>query len=113
MTRRGLAILWSLLIACGPTSGGGDAGIDTTDTDDDGIADVHEQSSDAPDFDGDGTPDWLDDDSDGDGIPDQAEAGDDDPATPPSDVDLDGSPDYLDLDADGNAIPDGDEPTDF
>jgi len=51
-----------------------------------------------PDTDGDGIPDYQDNDSDGDGIPDTAELA--------VDTDGDGTPDYQDLDSDGDGIPD-------
>jgi len=85
-----------------------DAGIpDLPDEDGDGIADVHEGRADNVDTDGDGTPDYLDDDSDGDGIPDADEAGDDLSGTPPRDADGDGTPDFRDLDSDDNGRDDG------
>ena len=59
------------------------------------IPDPEEEESDT---DGDGIPDYLDEDDDGDGIPDQVE-GD-------NDADGDGTPNYLDPDADGDTIPD-------
>jgi hypothetical protein len=80
-----------------------------TDEDGDLISDVQENRAEAVDTDGDGTPDYLDDDSDGDGIPDRIEAGDDDLATPPVDSDGDGLPDFRDVDSDNDGIPDGDE----
>ena len=83
----------------------GDTGYDN-DADDDTILDIHEGSGD---FDGDGTPDYLDEDSDDDGIPDSIEAGDDDPETFPVDTDEDGVPDVHDDDSDNNGISDTDE----
>lgn len=105
-----------LLAACGDDSsssnnpgGGGSGGgspPDLTDTDGDGIADIHEGEGDA---DGDGLPNTEDTDSDGDGIPDQVEAGDDDLETPPEDDDNDDVPNFLDDDSDGNGILDADD----
>ena len=73
------------------------------DQDDDSILDVHEGSDDA---DGDGTPNYLDQDSDGDGLADSLEAGDEDLMTFPRDSDGDGVADFLDSDSDENGIPD-------
>lgn len=84
---------------------------DTRDTDGDGIADVEEGRRSGTDTDGDGTPDFRDEDSDGDGIPDSVEAGDDNPATPARDSDGDGNPDFRDLDSDNNGLGDRDEST--
>jgi len=113
-----LASLASILViaaACGDSgttgSGGGNTGGNTpdlTDSDGDGIADIHEGDGDA---DGDGTPNKEDLDSDGDGVPDSVEAGDDDVNTEPVDSDGDGTPDFLDLDADNNGIPDASDGT--
>ena len=75
-----------------------------TDTDGDSIFDKHEGSDDP---DGDGLPNWRDDDSDGDTVPDAIEAGDGDLATLPFDADNDGQPNFLDLDSDDNCIGDG------
>lgn len=102
------------IVGCDPgtPSARRDAGDDTgpvSDADGDTISDEHEGAGENRDTDGDGTPDFLDDDSDGDGIPDVVEAGDDDPRTPPRDSDGDGLPDFVDLDADGNGIPDAEE----
>ncbi len=88
---------------------GDDSGGPVADEDGDGISDADEGRRENRDTDGDGTPDYLDDDSDGDGIPDAVEAGDTDPRTPPRDSDMDGTPDFIDLDADGDGIPDRDE----
>jgi hypothetical protein len=68
------------------------------DSDGDGILDLFEGEGDT---DGDGTPDYLDEDSDDDGIPDADEGG--------GDTDEDGTPDYKDEDSDGDGIPDADE----
>jgi len=113
--RIGVAALASCLIvggaACGGSGNNGDGADasvpDLPDADGDGIADVHEGRADNVDTDGDGTPDYLDDDSDGDGIPDYREAGDDLTGTPPIDSDGDGTPDFRDLYSDDNGIPDG------
>lgn len=91
-------------VACGGTSGGG--GDDTTgtpgDADGDLISDADEGIASGTDTDGDGTPDYLDDDSDGDGIPDYREAGDGDISSAPYDSDGDGVPDFRDTDSDNN-----------
>jgi hypothetical protein len=77
---------------------------------DEGFVDPYAEDGGASeDFDGDGTPNYLDEDSDDDGIPDAIEAGDDDVVTLPFDSDVDGEPDFTDIDADGNCIPDADE----
>jgi len=83
----------------------------TVDGDGDTISDFDEQSSIPRDTDGDGTPDYMDDDSDGDGISDADEAGDAEVMTPPIDTDGDGTPDFQDLDADNDGIDDADEIT--
>ncbi len=75
-----------------------------TDQDGDGLFDLVEGRDDP---DGDGQPNYLDDDADGDGIPDAVEAGDN--PSSPRDSDNDGTPDYLDSDADDDGIPDADE----
>ena len=85
---------------------------DLTDSDSDGIADIDEgrdAPGGAPDTDGDGRPDYMDDDSDGDGVLDRSEAGDTDPGTTPVDSDRDGRPDYRDLDSDNDGLTDRDE----
>lgn len=73
------------------------ATVSDLDSDNDGIFDLDEGTGD---FDGDGTPNYLDDDSDGDGILDIDEG--------TVDSDADGIKDYLDisLDEDGDGIPD-------
>ena len=63
------------------------------------------------DLDMDGRLDHLDGDTDGDTVLDYAEAGDNDPATPPVDTDRDGTPDYRDTDSDNDCRLDRDEPT--
>lgn len=78
------------------------------DSDNDGISDFHEGAPDA-DFDLDGIPNHLDDDSDGDGLLDREEAGDDDICTPPFDHDGDDWADALDRDADNDGLSDGEE----
>jgi hypothetical protein len=83
----------------------------TVDTDGDTISDFDEQSSIPRDTDGDGTPDFMDDDSDGDGISDADEAGDADVMTPPVDTDGDGTPDFQDTDSDNDGVDDADELT--
>ncbi len=113
VTHLGTALLASfLMVACGGGGADDDPGADASipelpDEDGDGIADVHEGRDAGTDTDGDGTPDYLDDDSDGDGLPDYREGGDDHSGTPPLDSDGDGTPDFQDLDSDGNGIPDG------
>lgn len=88
-----------------PDGGGGAL----ADADGDGISDEDEGAASERDSDGDGVPDFTDTDSDDDGIPDSAEAGDDNPATPPFDSDGDGRPDFIDTDSDDNGIDDADE----
>ncbi len=110
-------LLWCL--ACDPSpppEPARDAGADAEptgrqDSDMDGIRDSEEGRSLGTDTDGDGIPDFRDEDSDGDGISDAVEAGDDDLGTPPRDADRDGTPDFQDLDSDNNGIPDSDEST--
>ena len=62
-----------------------------------------ELTANQPDFDADGVPNYLDQDSDGDGIPDSVETA--------ADVDGDGKPNFLDLDSDADGIPDAFEGT--
>jgi hypothetical protein len=93
---------------------------DPTDTDGDLIADALELAP-STDTDGDGTPDYLDEDSDGDGYPDAVEAANaylegnpagkvrTDSCSPLADTDADGIPDVRDVDADGDGIADMDE----
>lgn len=116
MTQRLFLALCAFLLlvpaACGPGSSGTDAAPpQLDDADGDTIADAHEERADARDSDGDGTPDYQDDDSDNDGVLDRDEAGDADTNTPPIDSDADGIADYLDLDSDDNQIPDSVEGT--
>jgi len=102
----------TLLIACDSGSGtdGGvpqvDAGavIEPGDADGDGIGDEYEGRSTGRDTDGDGQPDFFDEDSDNDRIPDIVEGGN--PGGEPRDSDGDGTPNYLDLDSDNNMISD-------
>src|ERR1044071_851423 len=96
-----VCVLALVLHGCASNSGGDDTG-SAEDADGDGISDVDEGRDQNIDTDGDGTPDYLDDDSDGDGIPDYREAGDVDPATPPVDSDSDGKPNFQDTDSDDN-----------
>jgi hypothetical protein len=84
----------------------GAAEVEYPDADNDEILDIHEGDGDP---DGDGIPNYQDEDSDGDTIKDRLEAGDGDPLTLPVDNDGDGTPDYLDLDSDNNCISDEDE----
>lgn len=64
----------------------------------------------AQDSDGDGIPDYLDQDDDNDNVPTISEIdtddldGDDDPTTNPLDTDGDETPDYLDEDDDGDGV---------
>jgi hypothetical protein len=76
------------------------------DADGDLISDFWEDRPANADTDGDGTPDYLDDDSDGDGVPDALEAGTIRSGDEPRDADADGLYDFRDLDSDGNAIDD-------
>ncbi len=76
------------------------------DSDDDTILDVDEGQGD---FDGDGTPNYLDLDSDEDLVPDRDEAGDARLDTPPVSSNGAGMPDFLNVDVDGDAILDGHE----
>jgi hypothetical protein len=93
-----------LLAACGGADDG--TGPSGDDSDRDTISDNDEGRAALTDTDGDGTPDYQDEDSDGDGIPDYREAGDDQADTRPIDSDGDGTPDYRDLDSDANGRPD-------
>lgn len=95
---------------------------DTTDTDGDGIADaidrvdghgtlpdadgdgILDETEGSGDTDGDGMPDFMDDDSDNDGIPDSVEGGD--VPDMPTDTDGDGMPDYVDTDSDNDGLDD-------
>ena len=82
------------------------------DEDNDTIPNILEDFENETDSDGDGTPDYLDEDSDGNEIPDSDEVG---IVSSPSDSDGDGTPNFQDLDDDGNGIDDvdeiGDDPT--
>ncbi len=118
-----LAVPMAACNAGGPTSRGRDGGrvdaggflgdvgpiIDSCDpsidTDGDGIADGREGMTDA---DGDGTPNYLDDDSDGDGVTDVVEARGGSPCTP---ANGDGDPRYdaIDLDSDNDGLTDREE----
>ena len=82
------------------------------DADGDGISDADEGKAGSLDTDGDGNPDYLDEDSDDDGIPDSVEGGDGDLNTAPVDSDDDGTPDFQDLDSDDNGIVDAIEGAD-
>ncbi len=59
------------------------------------------------DTDGDGIPNYLDNDSDGDGYPDSEEVGDD--PDHPRNSDTDSKPDFLDKDSDNDGLKDEDE----
>ena len=79
------------------------------DSDGNGISDIAEGDL-TVDTDGDGTPDYLDEDDDGDGISDADEGSRD-----YTDTDGDGTPDYQDDDSDGDGVADsveGSEDTD-
>lgn len=108
-----IALCLTLTLACEPLrlrrDAGGDAEDAAADRDADGLTDADEGLFERRDTDADGVIDAEDGDSDGDGLPDAAEAGDDDPRSPPRDADADGVPDVRDLDADGNGVPDADE----
>ena len=84
------------------TDSDGDGIDDAIDVDQTGGADTNGDGVDdalAPsDQDGDGEPDYVDDDTDGDGIADATEGA--------GDSDSDGVPNYRDLDADNDSIPD-------
>jgi hypothetical protein len=96
----------------GPTGGRRDTGVRTdaggpptgADADGDNISDASEGRASEVDTDGDGTADYLDDDSDADGISDAIEGGA--IGGVPIDTDSDGTPDFRDLDSDGNGISD-------
>lgn len=121
---RGAVLVGFLLaVATAPACGGngiipGDGGTldgapdgepPVTDEDGDYLTDLQENRAEEVDTDGDGTPDYLDDDSDDDGLSDRIEAGDDDLATPPVDTDGDGRPDFRDVDSDNDGRADGEE----
>ncbi len=77
---------------------------ESQDTDEDGIPDFYEYYVDASiglDFDGDGIPNILDDDSDGDSILDKLEG--------LTDPEKDGFYNFIDLNSDGDSIPDSQE----
>ncbi len=106
-----LGLFFVLLCACGPSGSGvdkdggasGDGGTPGfPDEDGDFISDVDEGRAQNVDTDGDGTADYLDDDSDGDGVPDSREAGDADASTQVPDSDGDGARDFRDTDSDDN-----------
>lgn len=73
--------------------------------DNDGVPEEFEAKGDT---DGDGIPDFYDDDDDGDNVPTIRELNneddDDDPKTNPKDTDGDGKPDYLDNDDDNDGV---------
>ena len=111
------ALATAMAVGCGSDdenpgtggSGGSGGNPPAADADGDGISDADEGVASMVDTDGDGTPDYLDDDSDADGIPDSVEGGDGDPNTPPVDSDGDGTPDFNDLDSDDNGVDDATE----
>lgn len=100
----------------GGTDGdGGTVGPAARDEDGDGCSDRWEGREENVDTDGDGTPDYLDDDSDGDGIADAIECNPFGSGDEPPDTDGDGTHDFRDDDSDGNGILDsveGDVDTD-
>ncbi len=77
-------------------------GADTDDRDGDGRSDAEEGFGDA---DGDGIPDFCEEDDDGDGVPSADDGGGD----PNVDTDGDGTPDVEDPDSDNDGIDDGDQ----
>ncbi len=80
-------------------------GIPCPDLDKDGVSDVYESNID--DFDGDGIPDYRDEDDDGDSIPTAAENPDPNGDGIPldaQDTDGDKRPDYLDVDDDNDGV---------
>lgn len=128
----------------GGTDADGDGRSDSsTDTDNDGYTDQFEQGNgeskqDMPDTDGDGRPDFRDQDSDNDGVRDTIESQDEDPTRQPSgrdtdgdglddvfdpdsngtpvsppDTDGDGNPDFQDIDSDNDSVPDATEAFDL
>ncbi len=105
--RCALALVLALAAAACGMALPGDVGPSSHDTDGDRISNLDEGLVENADTDGDGTPDFLDEDSDADGIPDYREAGDLDVATPPPDSDGDGAPNFRDLDSDANGRADG------
>lgn len=112
-----------LVVGCGSSdsnmsdAGTCDDGTVCSDADCDTICDAHEGVANGRDTDGDGIPDYLDEDSDGDGVPDREEAGDEDPSTEPADWNGDGVPDAYDRlypdpssPEDGGLAPDAGDP---
>jgi hypothetical protein len=93
-----------VVAACGPDTQAGDP-----DTDGDGILDRWEGNGD---FDGDGTPNFMDLDSDGDCRPDEVESGITTAGAEPVDTDGDGRWDFLDHDSDDDGVADMDEDAD-
>lgn len=85
------------------TDGDGTPDYLDTDSDNDGILDLHDGLSDT---DGDGVPNFRDDDSDNDCRSDTLEAGDTDPASAPIDSDSDAIPNFRDLDSDNDGLSD-------
>jgi len=103
-------VLSAALIGCGTKNGDDADELQVTYSDEDGDTIIdHMEGLETDDFDGDGTPNYLDLDSDGDTIDDMIEAGDLDALTLPVDSDGDTSYDFLDLDSDDNCIPDRQE----
>jgi gliding motility-associated-like protein len=76
-----------------------------TDVNGNGVSDELEPNGlTPPDTDGDGTADYLDNDSDADGVEDIDENDVDGNGSGPDDTDADGTPDYIDADDDGDGI---------
>ncbi len=96
--------------AAGSAGAGGKGFACPPDEDLDGISDEIEGKSKGTDTDGDGKPDYQDDDSDADGIPDLIEGQTaSNGCSSPQDSDGDGKPDYRDTDSDDNGVPDAKE----
>lgn len=101
--RLGLLLSALIVSGCGdgdgpaPSADGCDQGGVCRDSDCDTICDLDEGGPER-DTDGDGRPDYLDEDADGDGLGDREEAGDSDPSTPPFDRNENGTPDAFEED---------------
>lgn len=90
--------------------------IDLSDTDNDGVIDINEDVNgnnnlDDDDIDGDGIPNYLDEDDDGDGVNTADEDYDNDGNPANDDTDGDQTPDYIDLDNDNDGLSDIEEAT--
>lgn len=113
-----VSLIGAALVSCAPDAGdekrkkpSSKPDAVCADADGDGISDEDEGRAGRVDTDGDGIPDYLDEDSDGDGVPDALERGPN-PCTAPVDSDGDGIPDFRDTDSDDNGRPDGLDGTD-